>query len=72
MVTYVLIYLAAVVLKVLGFPLVREIKWKWFVLVPLFYVLYQVFGKVIVWLLYLLVGLGILYGIAELGMWLYR
>jgi hypothetical protein len=71
MVTYVVIYLGLVFLKLIRFPLVREIEWKWFILVPLFYFLWKVFGRFLVWVIYLVITCGILYGIAQAGIWLF-
>jgi hypothetical protein len=66
-----MIYILAVLLKLVGVPVLRDIDWKWFVLAPVLYVFYQVIVRSFIWVLYVLFAFGSLWAIAYFGMWLF-
>jgi len=62
---YLGIYIGLVLLKLLGFPLVKEIDWKWFVIIPLLYIFWKVIVKTFMWVFVLVSGSVLIYYIAK-------
>ena len=63
------IYLGAIVLKLVGVPVIKDIAWKWFILAPFIYLLYKVVFKSIWWMVCLTGGCFMIYGIAKFFLW---
>jgi hypothetical protein len=70
--TFLLIYIAAIILKLLGVPIVKEIEWKWFILAPIIYFLYKVVWKAFEWIFIFATGTAVVWYVAQFGMWLYK
>lgn len=60
-------WLGVIVLKFFKAPVVDKLEWKYIILAPLFYALFQVFMYLFRYIIVLAIFFGVIYWICEIG-----
>jgi len=68
---FLIIWLGAMFLKIIGVPGFKDIKWSWFILAPILYPLIKVLWYVLKFCFFAALGFAVTYGVAQLIIWVY-
>ena len=69
---FIAFYSIFLILRVFNTPIIKEIEWKWFLLIPIIYFFLKLIYPFLTFAFYLAVAIVSMYAMVYFGLWVYH
>ena len=69
---FIAFYVIILVLRIFNVPAIREIEWKWFLIIPIVYFFLKLIFPFLSFAFYFAVAIFTMYGVAYFGLWVFH